>query len=452
MRNRYSKYINPLLLTIDIIIINSTLLLVLAKEYASIKLNVFLIIFWCVSAFIIDYYKIYRHTSLYKLFSLLFKQNILYSLGFFTYFTLFKEGDVINLQFKTLLSSVVLIAFFKILYFSLIKNYRRLGNNYRKIVFLEKDKTTEKIIALFQEKKYLGFIVKGFFSKSVHEGNLLFLGDKSKIYNYVLTNSIDEIYATLSRISKPDLKLLTKFSNDHNIKLKLIPNSTELYSKRQKEEVYEEGFKILGVKELPFDVLENKIIKRGFDIVFSSLIILFILSWLTPILFILIKLESKGNLFFKQEREGLNGNRFNCYKFRSMKVNKQANTHRAIKNDSRITKIGKFIRSTSIDELPQFFNVLIGDMSVVGPRPHMNTHSLKFEKEVNNYIKRHAVKPGITGLAQIRGYRGEIKEKSDIENRVRLDVFYIENWSFLFDIKIIFQTVFNLFNGDENAY
>ena len=176
------------------------------------------------------------------------------------------------------------------------------------------------------------------------------------------------------------------------------------------------------------------------------------LSWLIPIFWVLVKLESRGPLIFKQKREGLNGDQFVCYKFRSMRLNKQSHKVHATVNDTRVTKIGSFLRKTSMDELPQFFNVLKGDMSVVGPRPHLQSLSKEYQKEVDDYLKRHVVKPGITGLAQVSGYRGEIKRKSDIKNRVRLDIFYIENWSFLLDIKIILMTVFNIFKGEEKAY
>jgi putative colanic acid biosynthesis UDP-glucose lipid carrier transferase len=173
---------------------------------------------------------------------------------------------------------------------------------------------------------------------------------------------------------------------------------------------------------------------------------------LIPILWILIKIESKGPAIFSQKREGLDGEQFICYKFRSMKLNNQADKVHTIENDDRVTRLGAFMRKTSIDELPQFFNVLRGQMSVVGPRPHLPSLSSEYQKDVDDYFRRHIVKPGITGLAQVSGYRGEIKKKSDIKNRVRLDIFYIENWSFLLDIKIILMTVFNVFKGDENAY
>ena len=234
--------------------------------------------------------------------------------------------------------------------------------------------------------------------------------------------------------------------------MKLIPNSNDLYSKKQKTEYYDDGLLVLNVHKLPFEFVENFYIKRIFDILFSLFICFFLLSWLVPILWVLVKLESKGPLVFKQLREGINGEQFVCYKFRSMKINMLADKVHATVNDSRVTKIGAFLRKTSMDELPQFLNVLLGDMSVVGPRPHLESLSLEYQKEVDDYLKRHIVKPGITGLAQVSGCRGEIKKKSDIKNRIRFDIFYIENWSFYLDLKIIIRTIFNVFTGEEKAY
>ena len=193
-------------------------------------------------------------------------------------------------------------------------------------------------------------------------------------------------------------------------------------------------------------------LKRVFDIIFSSSVIIFILSWLTPLVAILIKLESKGPVFFKQARNGFNYKEFYCYKFRSMTTNSEANFYQATRGDQRITNIGKFIRKTSIDELPQFFNVLFGDMSVVGPRPHMVSHTDMYAKRIDKFMVRHFVKPGITGLAQISGYRGEVETDKDIIGRVKFDIFYIENWSLLLDLKIIFKTAINAVKGEEKAY
>ena len=176
------------------------------------------------------------------------------------------------------------------------------------------------------------------------------------------------------------------------------------------------------------------------------------MSWLTPIIAILIKLESKGPVFFKQSRNGFNYKEFDCYKFRSMTPNKNANKFQVTRGDHRITRVGKFIRKTSIDELPQFYNVLFGDMSVVGPRPHMVSHTDMYAKKIDKFMVRHFVKPGITGLAQISGFRGEVETDKDIIGRVKYDIFYIENWSLLLDLKISFQTLLNALKGEDKAY
>jgi putative colanic acid biosynthesis UDP-glucose lipid carrier transferase len=206
------------------------------------------------------------------------------------------------------------------------------------------------------------------------------------------------------------------------------------------------------MRTIPLEDSFNMLIKRIFDVLFSSIVIIFILSWLTPIIAILIKLESKGPVFFKQSRNGFNYKEFDCYKFRSMTPNKDAHLYQATRDDQRVTKIGKLIRKTSIDELPQFFNVLFGDMSVVGPRPHMVSHTNMYAKKIDKFMVRHFVKPGITGLAQTSGFRGEIETDKDIIGRVKYDIFYIENWSLLLDLKIIAKTFLNAIRGDDKAY
>jgi putative colanic acid biosynthesis UDP-glucose lipid carrier transferase len=206
------------------------------------------------------------------------------------------------------------------------------------------------------------------------------------------------------------------------------------------------------LRTIPLDVEVNKRLKRIFDIIFSLIVILGILSWITPIIAIFIRFESKGPVFFKQKRNGLNYEEFYCYKFRSMLLNPIADLEQVQKNDPRITNIGKIIRKTSIDELPQFMNVLLGNMSVVGPRPHMVSHTEMYAKSVDKFMVRHFIKPGITGLAQINGFRGEVETETDIVNRVKYDIFYLENWSLLLDIKIIFATIINAIKGEKKAY
>lgn len=202
----------------------------------------------------------------------------------------------------------------------------------------------------------------------------------------------------------------------------------------------------------PLSSPRKQILKRVFDILFSLFVITFILSWLLPIVAIIIKLESKGPVFFLQKRSGLNNEPFNCIKFRSMSVNEVADLQIAKKNDSRVTKFGAFMRKTSVDELPQFINVFLGDMSVVGPRPHMLSQTEQYSKITKKYMTRHVVKPGITGWAQVMGSRGEIFSDRDMEKRIEKDIWYIQHWSFFLDLKIIFLTFYNIVKGDEQAY
>jgi lipopolysaccharide/colanic/teichoic acid biosynthesis glycosyltransferase len=196
----------------------------------------------------------------------------------------------------------------------------------------------------------------------------------------------------------------------------------------------------------------NRVLKRVFDIVFSFLALILIGSWIFPILAILVMFDSKGSAFYVQKRSGRNNTIFNCLKFRTMKCDQQDSFRPATKGDNRITRLGRFLRKTSIDELPQLFNVLSGEMSIVGPRPHAIETDIEYKKMVLKYDYRLAVKPGITGLAQSKGYRGETFKPKDMGNRIRIDIFYIENWTFMLDLKIIALTAYNLIKGDKNAY
>ncbi|NHE55546.1 capsular biosynthesis protein [Cyclobacterium sp. GBPx2] len=200
------------------------------------------------------------------------------------------------------------------------------------------------------------------------------------------------------------------------------------------------------------DNLRKRAMKRTFDLVISLFTMVFIVSWLFPIVALLIKWDSKGPVFFKQLRHGRGNKKFYCYKFRTMVKNKEADTRQATQNDARITKIGKFLRKTSLDELPQIFNVILGDMSIVGPRPHSVPMNLEFAKEIENFMQRHQVKPGITGLAQCKGLRGEISSFQELYSRFRLDFFYVKKWCLIFDIKIVIETAISLLTKNEKAY
>ena len=451
MKKRYSHFIKPLQIIIDILLINSIIYLVSDEEFFNAHFLSFITLFWLISSYLTGFYSVYRFTKNLRISTLLARQFFIFILGYFAYFGAFREGIVVNNQFLILASILATITFFKFTVQYSLKKYRATGNNYRTTVVLGDDTSTKQVIQVFKSKANLGYKFLGFFSENKHN-DPLFLGNFLQVFQYAEENHIDEIYCSLTQLTNEQVKKINKFANEKGILLKLIPNASELYSKNQSVQYYDDALMVLSVKRLPFEFVENFYIKRIFDIIFSFFVCLFVLSLLWPILFVLVKLESKGPLLFRQKREGINGSEFTCYKFRSMKLNEQSDKSHVTKNDARVTKMGAFMRKTSVDELPQFLNVLKGDMSVVGPRPHLESLSIEYQRDVENYLKRHIVKPGITGLAQVSGYRGEIKNKADIKNRIRFDIFYIENWSFFLDIKIILKTILNVFQGEEKAY
>ncbi|WP_281224933.1 exopolysaccharide biosynthesis polyprenyl glycosylphosphotransferase [Flavobacterium aquiphilum] len=264
-------------------------------------------------------------------------------------------------------------------------------------------------------------------------------------------DKIDEMYVVAKPDYIKDLNSYFELADKYCMRLKFVPDFSML-SRGQFSTTNFNNFHVIRPRFEPLQNAYNRLIKRIFDIVFSLAVIILILSWLYPLMGIIIKKQSKGPVLFKQLRTGKKNKTFWCYKFRSMKNNAVSDIQQARKNDDRVTPIGKFMRRTSIDEMPQFFNVLLGDMSVVGPRPHMIKHTEDYNEQVNNFMVRHFVKPGITGLAQVSGFRGEITDVSDIKRRVDADIHYLQNWSLAKDIKICFLTVFNSLKGDDKAF
>lgn len=264
-------------------------------------------------------------------------------------------------------------------------------------------------------------------------------------------NKIHELYVCLNSQTITDLKSLFKLADAYCLRLRFVPDISGIYPDNYVVKPLHR-FQFISPREEPLEDQNNRFVKRMFDIVFSLLVIILVMSWLYPIIALLIKLQGPGPVIFKQLRSGEKKVPFVCYKFRSMRVNAESDLKQAVKGDARITKIGQFIRKTSIDELPQFFNVLKGDMSVVGPRPHMLSHTKEYNEVTENFMVRHFVKPGITGLSQIRGLRGEITDMKYIQERIDMDIEYLENWNIISDIKICFLTLYFVFKGDQNAY
>jgi len=450
-KGRYSKYIRPISITLDFLVL-TVLVKIFLKDFAQ-KTNLFIVyqlFSWTVIAYFTAFYEVYRFTKPAEILSKLVKQFILFTLVVIAYFSVVRE---IITSFRTLLYFIgfafLYITLFKGLLFYYLKKYRIiLGGNYRNAIIIGYSESAKNLQNLFDTRPDYGYRFKGFFSDKIK--NDAIVGNVLDIEDFVIKNKIDDIYCVLKELDEEQMKKLVEFADYHQCTIKFIPEADEIYSKNLVVDYYE-FFPVLSLKRSPLNELLNKAVKRLFDLFFSFLIIVLILSWLIPLIAILIKLESKGPIFFKQGRPGLNQDEFFCYKFRSMRLNSKTE-EMTTKNDPRVTKIGSFLRRTSLDEMPQFFNVFFGDMSIVGPRPHLWSHNNEYQKKIKKYNVRLHVRPGITGLAQVKGYRGEIETDEEMVNRIKFDVFYIENWSFFLDIKIIALTVINIFKGQEKAY
>jgi putative colanic acid biosysnthesis UDP-glucose lipid carrier transferase len=292
-----------------------------------------------------------------------------------------------------------------------------------------------------------------------------FVGDDDDIYDSMdgndrisekigkaVESGVKEIYVAIAPHRMNDVSRLVSVADQQCVRLKFVPDIGGALAAPYTISYMGGEFPMITLRNEPLEIMGNRFKKRAFDVIFSAFVIVFVMSWLYPIIAILIKLQSPGPVLFKQLRSGRNDEPFWCWKFRSMKVNKDSDRKQATKDDDRITKIGHFLRKTSLDEMPQFFNVFFGSMSVVGPRPHMLKHTEEYKKIISQFMVRHFLKPGITGWAQVNGFRGETKEDDAMENRVKFDIFYLENWTAMLDVKIIFMTVINALRGEENAY
>ncbi|MDN3664909.1 exopolysaccharide biosynthesis polyprenyl glycosylphosphotransferase [Algibacter miyuki] len=446
-QGRYSGLIKPISYLLDLSIIVGCVFLFEINITNVYGFLIYVGLFWVIIAFTNHFYEIHRHTRIVQILTLLFKQMLFFSIILYAFIGLFKQPNISRLELGNyLLCTFILVTFVKFLIYFLLNIYRStLGGNFRSVIVIGNNEKTRQLINIFNTRQDFGYKFQKQFTIKDDDFSL------QKCFNYVIENDIHEIYSSVAGLSNKQINMLTDFADNNLRELKFIPDNKDIYSKKLKYEYYD-YIPILSLRSIPIQEPLNKISKRVFDILFSSCIIVFVLSWLTPIIAILIKLESKGPVFFKQSRNGFNYKEFDCFKFRSMTPNENAHLNQATKGDMRITKMGAFIRKTSIDELPQFFNVLFGDMSVVGPRPHMVSHTNMYARKVDKFMVRHFVKPGITGLAQVSGMRGEIEDDKDIINRVKYDIFYIENWSLLLDLKIIVQTFVNALRGEEKAY
>jgi Undecaprenyl-phosphate glucose phosphotransferase len=363
-----------------------------------------------------------------------------------TSFSYYPRNEI-KLLFILFYTSLLLWQF--LLYFSLAA-YRKLGYNYRNVVIVGYNDHANELKKYFNNNPWTGYHFKGFFThQESHKKDVI--GTYDDLFKYTIDHHIDEIYIMNDEVHESIYNIISSIISRHPVKIRIVPDLSH-FSNMSISLVNYDIIPILKVESGPLNFWYNRLIKRSFDVLFSLVVIIVILSWLIPLLALVDLIMGREGLFFIQKRTGINGRTFNLIKFKTMINNKFANIAQATKDDNRVTKIGRFLRRTSIDELPQFFNVLIGDMSVVGPRPHMLVHTDLYKEIVKSFMIRHSIKPGLTGYAQVRGYRGEIKRTRDIKNRIKMDLYYIENWSIFLDIKIIFLTFYHFLKGEETAY
>ena len=351
----------------------------------------------------------------------------------------------------TIIIAAALFYFLMLLYRltvdTILEKYRATGGNILRCLVIGHNSHGIDLYNEIRNHPELGYRCNGVYSyskKTKLQDNIPHLGYFTDLTNEEI-KEYDRIFFSQKLKTKSQEKII-KIADDINIKVSSIPDLAfhdvkNFFISKISSVPY------ISINKLPLDNIINIYLKRSFDILFSFLVITLILSWLTPIIGIIIKLSSKGPVFFIQKREGHKGKIFECIKFRTMVSNPMTDIKMADDNDDRLTKFGKFLRLSTLDEMPQFINVFFGDMSVVGPRPHPIILNKEYRSKVSNFEKRHRYKPGITGLAQSLGHSGFVSSFHDMNHRVKMDVFYFKNWSIFLDLKIVIRTILILFKG-----
>lgn len=334
-----------------------------------------------------------------------------------------------------------------------LRTYRRKGGNSLHCVFLGVNGTTHEICHEMSDKES-GHRMLGYFNDTPDEKlsqQIPYLGKPVQILSFLEKHHPHQVYCSLSSSHKELIRQVIYWTENHFAHFFHVPHVRTYLHRRMWFSTIGD-VPVLSLHTMPLNSLDNRFLKRAFDLLVSGLFLCTAFPFIYLIVGGIIKITSPGPILFKQKRHGLNGQEFWCYKFRSMKVNKDADKVQATKNDPRKTKFGDFMRKTNIDELPQLINVFLGDMSLVGPRPHMLKHTEEYSALIDTYMVRHFVKPGVTGWAQVTGFRGETKELHQMKGRIKADIWYMEHWSFILDLNIIYKTFANVIHGEKNAY
>ena len=410
-------------------------------------LNSLFIAFWFLISIIFKSHVLGRDISKIKLI-----QSTLKSLFFFSGFVSILNLMFFNMEFRllTIISAASIFYFLMLLYKltvdTILEKYRATGGNILNCLIIGNNDHGSSLYNEILKHPELGYRCDGVhtFNSKNRSLSVPSLGKFTDLKESSIAQ-YDRIYFSQKLKTKSQEQII-KIADNLNIKVSSIPDLA-YYDFKNFFISKISTVPYISINKLPLDNSFNIFCKRVFDIVFSSLVIVFILSWMIPLFGLIIKISSKGPVLFVQKREGYKELPFNCFKFRSMIVNLESDIKMADDDDMRLTKFGKFLRLSTLDEMPQFINVFLGDMSIVGPRPHPVNLNRQFKNQIGSFNKRHRFKPGITGLAQSMGYSGFIGSVQDMSDRVKMDVFYFKNWSLLLDFKIVFKTIKILFDG-----
>ncbi len=449
-------------MALDMFMLNLTFLFIMylnndritdAREIEYIYLSVFFNASWFFSAWV---FKVYQQGSIssFESFSRSTLRSYLALLAIVILYIFLSKADLSRLFIITLFLSICAVLMLnRVAYIFVLQFFRKGEIIMRKVLIIGYNETSKKLVQQLEEDPISTHII-GYCEdqKEVHElSNHPIIGELSNAIEVSKENEVTEIFSTITPEQNETIYQLIQEADHACIRFRIVPNFNFFVH-------FPVQIDFLGVmpvfsrRKEPLEDVSNRIKKRLVDILVSTLAIVFILSWLIPLISLVIWLESGRPIFFLQKRTGKDNKPFNCFKFRSMKVNNDANSKQASKEDQRITRVGKILRKTSLDEFPQFLNVFLGDMSIIGPRPHMLKHTDDYSNRINQFMVRQFMKPGISGWAQVNGFRGETKRLEDMEKRVEHDLWYMENWSIWLDVRIIFLTIYQVFKGDKNAF
>ncbi len=453
---RFSRYFKGFIILLDILIIAAVFVFFFIRRNYDLKIRdvdweqnilsiLLLTLFWILLSGRTRLYDIPRNLT----YTLYLERIVTHILIFlFGIILLGKVSNNIFLKterFDLAISIFIVFYLLKSAIFFLLKSIRSMGINIRNIMFLGSRNDARQILEeVLRTRSDYGLVIYDYPEGPVDTFQLTEFWRENGIYTlYMPTDNAGISAETRSEIFR--------LAENCKVRIALIP-AIDQNNFFNYEINYIETQPVLTQSKFPLQYFTNFLLKRVWDLLFSLVILVAVCSWLFPLVAILIKLDSKGPVFFRQKRYGLNDRIFNCIKFRTMVVNDQSATRTTQKNDDRITAVGKFLRFTSIDEMPQFINVLLGHMSVVGPRPHMLLVDDYYKTRIGRYAIRSMVKPGITGLAQVNGLRGDYGDMSiEMKKRILADTFYVKNWSMVLDLVIILKTVFLVIRGDKKA-